>query len=75
MTSTIYGVASYRKAGRAHVRQRLDHYTESRVANFAARGMAQSQGGVMMFSVSGSGDFWTEPEVLLSFGDCPPRPI
>lgn len=71
----IYGVATYRRSGRSHVRSRLQHYTEPRVARFAARGMAQSQAGVMMFSVSGSGDFWTEPEVLLKFGDCPPRPL
>lgn len=71
----IFGVATYRRAGSGHVRSRLQHYTERPVASFAARGMISDRAGVMVFAVAGSGDYWMEPEIIETYGDCPPRPI
>lgn len=72
---TIYGVATYHRAGTGFVRGRLQHYSEPKVARFVARGMAHGQKGVMVFRVTGAGDVWSEPEVLNSYGDCPAKPI
>ena len=71
----IFGVATYVRDGNGYVRSRLQHYTDGRVASFVARGMISPRAGIMLFTVTGSGDVWMDPEVLKTYGDCPSKPV